>query len=92
MATPASRPTHSSAVGELAASNQYELPQEEEPPPMTANVPPPMRAFSVARSYFGGQKRPSDGTMPPTTLCDLNANSLNAMHLGCRVTWLHVLR
>ena len=41
----------------------YELPPEMEAPPVIANVPPPMRAFSLARSFFGGQKRPSDGKL-----------------------------
>ena len=48
-------------IGELCEQYQFELPAEEAPPSVVANVPPPMRAFSVARSYFGGQKRPSDG-------------------------------
>ena len=53
------------ALADLIAENQYELPQEQEAPAVITNVPPPMRAFSVARSYFGGQKRPSDGANPP---------------------------
>ena len=48
-------------LSELVEQYAYELPPEEGPASVVANVPPPMRAFSVARSYFGGQKRPSDG-------------------------------
>jgi hypothetical protein len=51
-----------SPLDELVASNTFEHNPEVEAAQLICNVPPPMRAFSLARSYFGGQKRPSDGT------------------------------